>query len=741
MIGQTISHYRILEKLGGGGMGVVYKGQDLKLDRFVALKFLPPELTANAEAKERFIHEARATSKLQHNNICTVHDIDESPDGQMFMVMDYYEGKTLREEITHRQLPIENCIDIVLQIGQGLAEAHQHGILHRDIKPANILITKNGVAKIVDFGLAKLAGQAKLTKTGTTVGTAAYMSPEQTMGEEVGQQTDIWSLAVVLFEMLAGHLPFRGDHEAAMMYSIVHEEPQALLRFRPDVQPSIAAVVSKALQKDRASRYQTAREFLTELTTATTRGVQLPRPEKSIVVLPFVDMSPQRDQEYFCDGIAEELISALGKLQHLHVASRTSTFSFKGKGLDVRTIGEKLNVTTVLEGSIRKAGNRLRITAQLVNVEDGYQMWSERYDRELDDVFTVQDEISKAIVDTLKIKLGLSKDELIVKRYTENLEAYQLYLKGRFYLNERTPASLKKSLEHFDHAAQKDSNYALAYAGMADAYLLLGWYGDRVPSESFSRARAAVKKALDIDQSLAEAHASLAAIKEGYDWDFVGAEQEFQRAIELNPSYAMACHWYGVYLARKGKFDEAHRQLQRALELDPYSPTININVGMAYYLAREYEKAIPHIRKALEIDPNFIPAHSSLGQVMLASGHHDDAIIELMSANITGNDPWILSNLIHAYGITGNKQAALLIYDELKTMAARRYVPAVCHAIAHSSLGETDKAFEMLDHAFQERAGLWFLMLSDPVFDNLRTDRRFTALIKKIGLEPRIARP
>jgi serine/threonine-protein kinase len=567
------------------------------------------------------------------------------------------------------------------------------------------------------------------------------MSPEQAKGEEVDQQTDIWSLGVVLFEMLAGHRPFRAEHEAALMYSIVHEEPQALSRFRPDVPASVASVVSKALLKDRASRYQTAQELLSELATATAPGVQLPRQEKSIAVLPFVDMSPQRDQEYFCDGIAEELINALGKLQHLRVASRTSTFSFKGKGPDIRTIGEKLKVTTVLEGSIRKAGNRLRITAQLVKVEDGYQLWSERYDRELDDVFAVQDEISKAIVDRLKIKLGLGEDELIVKRYTENLEAYQLYLKGRFYLNERTVDSLKKSLEYFDQAVQKDPNYALAYTGMADSYLLLGWYGGRVPSESFSHARTAVRKALDIDPSLAEAHASLAAIKEGYDWDFVGAEQEFQRAIELNPNYAMACHWYGVYLARMGKFDEARRQLHRALELDPYSPTININVGTAYYLAREYDEAIPHIRKALEIDPNFIPAHSSLGQVMLALGRYDEAIIELMCANVTGNDPWILANLVHAYALAENKQAAMLIYDELKEMSARRYVPAVCHAIACSSLGETDKAFEMMEQAYQERAGLWFLLLGDPVFDNLRADPRFTALIKKIGLEPRFARP
>ncbi len=734
MIGQTISHYKILEKIGGGGMGVVYKSQDLKLDRYVALKFLPPELTADPEAKKRFIHEAKAVSALQHNNICTVHDIDESPDGQMFIVMDCYEGETLKKKIERGPLKTDEATDLAMQIAQGLAEAHQNGIVHRDIKPANILITKSSVAKIVDFGLAKLTGQAKLTKTGSTVGTAAYMSPEQAKGEEVGPQTDIWSLGVVLFEMLAGHLPFRGDHEAALMYSIVHEEPQVLSRFRPDVSPNVASVVSKALQKDLGSRYQSARELVSELTSATAQGAQLPRQEKSIVVLPFVDMSPERDQEYFCDGIAEELINSLGKLQHLRVASHTSTFSFKGQGLDVQTIGGKLNVSTVLEGSIRKAGNRLRITAQLVNVEDGYQLWSERYDRELDDVFAVQDEISKAIVDTLKIKLGLGEDELIMKRYTENLEAYQLYLKGRFYLNERTAASIKKSLEFFNQAVQKDHDYALAYAGMADGYLLLGWYGDRVPTESFSRARAAVGKALEIDPTLAEAHASLAAIKEGYDWAFIGAEQEFQRAIELNPNYATARHWYGVYLARMGKFDEAHRQLHRALDLDPYSPTININVGTAYYLARKYDEAVPHIRKALEIDPNFIPAHSSLGQVMVAQGRYEEGILELMCANVTGNDPWILATLVHAYGLGGNKQAAQLIHKELKEMSARRYVPAVCRAIAWLGLGEREKAFEMLEQAYQERAGLWFLLRGDPVFDNLRTDPRFTALLKKIGL-------
>lgn len=715
-------------------MGAVYKAEDTKLKRIVALKFLPPELTPDEDAKERFIHEAQAASALDHPNICNIHEINQTDEGQMFIAMACYEGETLKVRIAKGEIRIEGALQIAIQVAQGLQQAHEKGIVHRDIKPANIVVTKDGVAKILDFGLAKLAGQAKLTKTGSTLGTAAYMSPEQAKGEEVDQRTDIWSLGVVFYELLSGRLPFRGEHEAALLYSIVHESPVPITTYRADVPAPLTLIISKALEKERTERYQSARELVDDLNKAAATPVAVPKQEKSIVVLPFVDMSPQKDQEYFCDGIAEELMNALAKLQHLRVASQTSARSFKGKGLDVRAIGQTLNVGTVLEGSIRKAEQKLRIAVQLVNVEDGYQLWSERYDRQLDDVFAVQDEISRAILEALKIKLGLGEDERRVKRYTENLEAYQLFLKGRFYLNERSAASLKKSLEYFDEALQKDAGYALAYAGMADSYLLLGWYGDLRPNESYSRARSAVKRALELDPSLAEAHTSLAAIKEAFDWDFAGAEQEFQKAIELNPNYATARHWYGLYLARMGRYEEAHRQLQRALELDPFSPTININVGVAYYLEREYAQAVPRFRKALEIDPGFLPAHASLGRVLVEQGLHEEAVLELMSANVTGNDPWILANLVHAFSRAGNRKAALLIYNELKEMSPRRHVPTACLAIAYSSLGETDKAFEMLEQAYQERAGLWFLLRGDPVFDNLRSDPRFTSMLRRIGL-------
>ncbi|MFQ5641986.1 MAG: protein kinase, partial [bacterium] len=524
MIGKTISHYKIVQKLGGGGMGIVYKAEDTKLKRTVALKFLPQDLTRDQEAKERFLHEAQAASALDYPNICTIYEIDETEDGQMFICMAYYEGATLKLLIDNCQLTIYQSIEIAIQVAQGLAKAHEQGIIHRDIKPANIMVTRDGVVKIVDFGLAKLAGVTQITRTGTTMGTVAYMSPEQTRGETVDQRTDIWSLGAVLYEMLTAQLPFRGDYEQAVVYSILNEEPEPLAELGIKVSAKLEQIVAKALAKSPDRRYQKMKEMLTDLRVlkkeseaeSTKEVLTKKKPALSIAVLPFVDMSSQKDQEYFCDGMAEELIDAMTKIEGLQVVSRSSAFQFKGESPDIRKVGEKLNVNHVLEGSVRKAGNRLRITAQLINVEDGYHLWSEKYDREMEDVFAIQDDIARTIVSTLKIKLVGEQEAPLVKRHTDNLEAYNLYLKGRYFWNKRHEGGMQQAMEYFNQALEKDPAHALAYSGLADCFIILGFYTYLPPKEAFSKAKALAQKALEIDDTLGEAHTSLGFVR----WDY-----------------------------------------------------------------------------------------------------------------------------------------------------------------------------------------------------------------------------
>jgi serine/threonine protein kinase len=426
--GTVVSHYKIIEKIGAGGMGVVYKAEDTRLKRLVALKFLPADLTRDSGAKERFTREAQAASALDHNNICTIYEIDETDDGQMFIAMACYEGETMREKIKRDHLRVEEALDMAIQVAQGLAKAHEKRITHRDIKPANIMVTGDGVVKIMDFGLAKLTGQSGLTRAGTTVGTVAYMSPEQLRGGEIDYKSDIWSLGVVLYEMLTGELPFRGEGDQATIYSILNKEPQPVASIRRDIPGELESVVSRALTKNPESRYENMRDFLVDLRKAreelevdVSERLSESKAKPSIAVLPFIDMSPQKDQEYFCDGMAEELINTLANLEGLQVASRTSAFQFKDKGHDIREVGRRLKVQSVLEGSVRKAGDRLRITAQLVSVADGYHLWSEKYDREMEDIFAIQDEISLAIVDNLKLKLLRQEKARLVKRFTEDI--------------------------------------------------------------------------------------------------------------------------------------------------------------------------------------------------------------------------------------------------------------------------------------------------------------------------------
>ena len=742
MIGRTISHYQISEKLGGGGMGVVYKARDLKLKRTVALKFLPPELTRDEEAKQRFIHEAQAASALDHVNVGYIHEIDEAEDGRLFIAMAYYAGETLKKKIARGPLPVAEALDYAVQIAQGLSTAHEAGIIHRDVKPANVMVTKEGVVKIVDFGLAKVAEQTQLTKTGSRLGTVAYMSPEQARGEEVDAQTDIWSLGVVLYEMLSGERPFRGDYEQAVIYSILNVDPKPVRTLRPEVPEVLGRVLARTLAKDAAARYTDANALLSDpRTLESQRALSVPAPEQkpvpSIAVLPFADMSPQRDQEYFCDGMAEEIINALTQVCDLHVVARTSAFSFKGQQIDVREIGRKLCVKAVLEGSVRKAGNRLRITAQLVNVADGYHVWSEKYDRQLDDVFAIQDEISLAIVEKLKLKLTSGEEARFVHKQTVNRAAHEAYLKGRYFWNQRGPG-LKKSIQFFELALAEDNNYAAAHAGLADAYALLGFYGYLSPREVMPKAKKAAQRALKIDENLAEAHCSLGYIHTTFDWEWEKARREFQRALELNPNYGPARYWYSNLLMVEGRLEEAIAEVRRGAENDPLSVYMLAHLGLVLITAHKYTEASEQLRKALELERDFFTARSILGLAYYFQSRVEESIREIQKA-IDSSDRhqfpmWTIGTV---YAASGDRARAEEIVMELERRTQNEYIVETHIASIYALLGEKDQAFYWLEKAYEERAPVLCAVENGQpswAFDSLRTDLRFRDLMRRIGL-------
>ncbi|RQW06777.1 MAG: hypothetical protein EH225_02790, partial [Calditrichaeota bacterium] len=566
--GTVISHYKIIEKLGSGGMATVYKAQDLKLERFVALKFLPMQVGASDSDTQRFIQEAKTASALDHPNICTIYEINETEQGQIFIAMSFCEGETLKDKIDRGPLSTKEAIQITQQICKGLGRAHEMGIVHRDLKPANIIVTRDGVVKILDFGVAKFQHKSRFTSPGSVIGTPAYMSPEQARGKEVDQRTDIWALGVLLFQILTANLPFKGENDMALMYSIVHDPPASLSAFRSQVPEILQASLKKALAKNPEERYFSLAQFSKDLDrlhqdgneaqeTKLTAPVQ-GSPAESIAVLPLLDLSSEKNQEYFCDGLTEEIINALARIDGLRVASRNTSFQFKDQKLNIGQIGEKLGVRKILEGSLRKSGERIRVTIRLINVSDGFLLWSDDYERELKDIFAIQDDISRSVVENLKVKLADITGSRLIKRYTDNLEAYTAYLQGRFFWNKRTAESMERSIGQFKRAIEIDPGYALAYAGLSDVYLVLGLYGRYAPLEIMPQAISAARDALQLDEELAEAHVSLGCARSVFEWNWPDAEQEFRRGIELNPDYAVAYQWYAINLLTPlGRFSEA----------------------------------------------------------------------------------------------------------------------------------------------------------------------------------------
>lgn len=718
-------------------MGVVYKAQDIKLDRIVALKFLPERLVCDREAKSRFVNEARAASALNHPNITTIYEIDEVED-QCFISMEYIQGKSIKELIRERTFSLKEVLDIATQIPEGLAVAHERGIVHRDIKSDNIMLTIRGQVKIMDFGLAKLKGVSKVTKTGSTLGTLAYMSPEQIQGVELDQRSDIFSFGVVLYEMITRQLPFKGEHEAAIIYSIINETPEPLAGFKLNVPEELQIIIDKALEKNREMRYQNVDELRTDLTEIRKKLEPLniiPSAKKlqpSIAVLPFINLSADPEQEYFCDGMAEEIINALTQVEGLRVVARTSAFAFKGKLEDIREIGKKLNVNTVMEGSVRKVSGRVRITAQLINVGDGYHLWSERFDRDLADVFAIQDEISMAIVDKLKVKLLGKEKEKMLKRYTQNLEAYELYLKGRYHWNRRTPEALRKAMVIFEQVIQKDPNYALTYAGLADCYSMLAQVYVLPPKEAFPKAKTLAKKALGIDETLAEAHTSLAFALFSFDWNWAGAEKEFKRAIELNPNYSTAHQWFAMVLVRVGRTSEAIQEIHKALELDPLSLIINTSAGFVYLYAGREDKAVEQAEKILDMDPTFLGAHMLLADVNKYREEEVEEMLKVESfAGILNQQE--VATLQEAYASSGWTAYLRRWLEIMQSKAEQGQVLYYYMASTYARLGETERAIECLEKAYEEHDYNLSSLLVDDDFKKLRSNPRFIQLMKKMG--------
>jgi serine/threonine protein kinase/Tfp pilus assembly protein PilF len=743
LAGTILGNYKVESLLGRGGMGVVYKAHQISLDRPVALKILPPTLSSDSSFVKRFKREARAVAKLSHSNIIQIFDITEGQNLHFFS-MEYVEGRTLDKVLEEKdKLEPSEAVNIISQAALALEHAHKNDIIHRDIKPSNIILDRRGNVKVMDFGLARIADdRSRLTQSGTLMGTLDYMSPEQCRGEELDERTDIYSLGVLLYEMLTGKTPFEAPNEAALIHKIINEKPCEVRSIESGVPIDLSDIVSRAMLKNKDDRYSDISEFLddvrsfTKLTPAV--SVEEAKSTPSIAVLPFVNMSADPEQEYFCDGLSEELINALTQIRDLKVIARTSAFSFRGKEVDVRDIGKKLDVSNVLEGSVRKAGKKLRITAQLVDTESGHHLWSERYDRELEDVFAIQDEITKAIVDKLKPRLLDREKARVRKRQTVNLEAYNIYLEGRYFWNKMNEDALKKAIECFEIAIAKDPNYALAYAGLADAQIGLTYYSTIHPKKLFPKAKKAAMKALAIDNSLAEAHTPLAVIKTNFDWDWEGAEKEYKRAIELNPGYAVAHMWYANYLNSLSRFDEAVKEIELALELDPVSPYINRQAGGIYAYIGKYGRAIEVTRKTLELDPKFHRAHLQLGVIYFLKSMYKEARAEFereleISRPIT---PYVESHIGSAYALMGEQSKTEDILKSLLEQSRKTYVAPSTVAFLYLALGDFDKGFEWLNKAYEEH-DIWLggIRLGAP-FLNIETDPRYTAILRKINLEP-----
>jgi eukaryotic-like serine/threonine-protein kinase len=775
----TLSHYSIVKKLGAGGMGEVYLAQDTKLDRKVALKILPADVAANQDRMNRFVREAKAAAALNHPNIAHIYEIGET-EGTHFIAMEFVEGVTLREKIHYERLELAKLLRHLQHAAEGLAKAHAAGIVHRDLKPDNIMVSRDGHAKILDFGLAKLvepvsfesgdsvdeAATAILSQStpGMIMGTAGYMSPEQAQGRtsEIDQRSDVFSFGCILFEAATGRMPFEGDSLIKSLHKVIYEQAPLVKDFNPAAPPDLQRIIRRCLAKDPDDRYQSIKEVAIELKelrhelesgadfdktlplqSSSERASKIDSRDpvestiKTIAVLPFHNLSGDPEQEYFADGITEEIINALAQIPGLRVAGRSSAFSFKGRNEDLRSVGAKLNVANILEGTLRRSGNRLRVTAQLIDAGNGYQLWSERYDRVMEDVFAVQDEIAATIAGRLQVSLSGSREALHVEPPTRHIKAYELYLKGRALLYQRG-LSIPKAVECFMQAVSLDKDYAQAWAGLADGYTTSAYSGSKPSAEVMPQALEAARRALQLDPNLAEAHAALACATLLYERKFELAGQEFQRALELNPNYPQARAWYGLFFLQwvSGQEQEARDELLRLVQLDPLSGYAYVILSFSEVSSGYLVEAVEHSRRAVELDLNSYLAHWGLAVALEINAQYEEAVLAAERAlAISGRHGWALMTLASIYAAWNKRDNARAIYREMEARASADFIPPSALSMAAAAAGDMDRAIELAQQAVNDRDPLFVMMArSWPEYDRLRIDSRFREIVGQLAL-------
>ncbi len=777
--GESIGPYRILSRLGAGGMGEVYLAEDSRLDRRVALKILRPESARDPERMRRFVQEAKAASALNHPNIAHIYEIGEAGSTQ-FIAMEYVEGQALSAR-SGRKLETSELLDVAIQAADALDEAHTKGVTHRDIKPGNLMVTPRGQLKILDFGLAKISRPAEpitpdaetqaMTEPGLVMGTIRYMSPEQALGHPVDPRTDLFSLGVVLYELACGRAPFGGATGTETLDQILHAQPESVLRHQPNAPAELERIIRKCLEKDRDRRYQSARELVVDLrnlkrdsdsvsgmaappprpaarsprllvaaaslVVAVAAGLFLylrPRPAiDSLAVLPFVNATGNPDAEYLSDGIADNLINTLSQLPALKVAARSLAFRHKGKDADPLKAGQDLKVRAVLTGRVTQRGETLTVQVDLMDVQEGAQLWGQQYNRRLADLGAVQEEIAREISDKLRLRLTGEQQKRLARRYPENTEANQAYFRGRHRLYSGfTVENWRNAVADLNRAIQIEPNYAPAYAALAEAYTMaVGLYVEA--AEGHPKARAAATRALQIDDTLAEAHTALAAVQYVADHDWAGAERSFRRALDLNPNYLWVHDWYGFYLALLGRHDQAVRHLSRATEIDPLAPAPILDLAEAYRFARQYDRAIAQYRRALELDPSLWVGQVLLGVAQAAKGDFAAANASTQKGIAAAQGHLLaLAALGAVQAASGNHGEARRILDRLRDAARREYVPPFAVAWLAAALGDKDRAFEALEQLYRERSQFAVFLKVEPNFDPLRSDPRYAELLRRI---------